>query len=222
MVGQNNNQVNQQLTKEELTKTQVLNLTDLENVAKYEKKVSKKPALILAVIGMLCIFSGFTYMGIANVMNKRPETGKSAVYRKEVPEEDDNTITCNYSQLGNADGTDIVVKMKLNLEDGKLQNYEKTMTVMPTEGNEAVGMPTIQVLLPAYQAFEPMLIPGYTIKSLPEKTGFKTEVKIDLTQLDVTLLTAHQANVSTKVEFSLNDTKSMIMTKASTLGYLCQ
>ena len=83
MVGQNNNQVNQQLTKEELTKTQVLNLTTLENVAKYEKKVSKKPALILAVIGMLCIFSGFTYMGIENAMNKSPETGKSAVYRKE-------------------------------------------------------------------------------------------------------------------------------------------
>lgn len=221
MLGQNNNQINQTLTKEELTRTQVLNLTDLENIAKYEKKVSKKPAIVLAVIGMLCIFSGFTYMGVAKIMNENPETGKSAVYRKEVPE-DDNTITCNYTQLGNSDGTDMVVKMTLHLEDGKLQNYEKTMTVMPTEGNEVVGMPTIQVLLPAYQAFEPMLIPGYIIKSLPEKTGFKTDVKIDLTQLDITLLNAHQANVSTKVEFSLNDTKSMIMTKASALGYLCQ
>lgn len=222
MMGQNNNQINQQLTKEELTRTQVLNLTDLEKVAKYEKKVSKKPAIVLAVMGMLCIFSGFTYMGIINAMNKELEIGKSEVYRKEVPQEDNNKITCNYSQLSNADGTDMVVKMTLNLEDGKLQNYEKTMTVMPTVGNETVGMPTIQVLLPAYQAFEPMIIPGYTIKSLPEKTGFKTEVKIDLTKLDVTLLNAHQSNVSTKVEFSLNDTKTMIMTKASSLGYLCQ
>lgn len=214
----------QKLSRAELTKTQVLNLKDLENVVKYEKRTSKKPAVILAILGSFFILSGFSYMGIANIINNSPSIEKTNVYRKEITQEEDQekTITCNYSQQGNIDGTDMIVDMTLHLTDKGLTHYEKSMLVTPTLGNEATGLATIQTLLPAYQAFEPLIIPGYNIKSLPENIGFKTDVAIDLTSLDQTLLTYHHANVVTKVEFALADTEDMIMAKAASLGYVCQ
>ena len=36
----------QEMTREELTKTQVLNLQELERVAKFERKTSKRPAVL--------------------------------------------------------------------------------------------------------------------------------------------------------------------------------
>ena len=49
------------IEREELTKTQVLNLLELEKVAKYERQTSKKPALILGILGVLFLISGFVY-----------------------------------------------------------------------------------------------------------------------------------------------------------------
>ena len=41
----------QKISTEELAKTQVLNLDDVQKLAKYEKIISKKPALIVALVG---------------------------------------------------------------------------------------------------------------------------------------------------------------------------
>lgn len=216
------NETNNQMSREELTRTQVLNLSDLEKVAKYEKRTSKKPALILAILGFFCIATGFSYMGIMNFINIEPVTQKADIYRKEVPETLDKTILCNYSLLNGTDGTDTTVDMKLNLREGHLVNYTKKMNVVPTLGNEAVGMVTIQSLLPAYQNFEAIQVSGYQIKSLPKGTGFETNVSIDLKNLDQTLLVpAHQSNVSTKIEFLLGDTEDVIYEKAKGFNYVC-
>lgn len=220
-----NQQNSQQLSKEELTRTQVLNLSVLEKVARYEKKTSKKPAIILAVIGAFLILSGFTSMAVINFMNSEPIKESSTVYRKETPveEKEEKVITCIYKQLAHTDGTDSFVIMNLYLKNNALTKYEKTMTVTPTVGYESVGLPTIQHLLPAYQTFEELEIPGYIIKSLPEANGFKTSVAIDLTILDVNLLNVyHHSNVSTKVEFALGATEEEILATAQVLGYTCQ
>lgn len=58
----------ERLAKEELTKTQVLNLSELERVANYEKRTSKKPAAILATLGVMCITLGLSYNNIAAVL----------------------------------------------------------------------------------------------------------------------------------------------------------
>ena len=55
----NQNQVIQQpMTQEELQRTQVLNLQEVEKVAKIEKSTSKKPALFFALLGILSITLG--------------------------------------------------------------------------------------------------------------------------------------------------------------------
>ena len=49
---------------EELTRTQVLNLQELEKAAKYEKKTSKKPAAVLAILGVFSISLGLCILAL--------------------------------------------------------------------------------------------------------------------------------------------------------------
>ena len=44
-----------QVSQEELAKTQVLNLTDVQEIANFEKKTSKRPAVLFAIAGILAI-----------------------------------------------------------------------------------------------------------------------------------------------------------------------
>ena len=54
---------------EELQRTQVLNLKDVEETVKYEKSISKKPAMIIAIIGAIFLTLGST-LQIAKTMKK--------------------------------------------------------------------------------------------------------------------------------------------------------
>ena len=56
---------------EELTRTQVLNLQELEKAAKYEKKTSKKPAAVLAILGVFSISLGLCYPSLNNMLSSR-------------------------------------------------------------------------------------------------------------------------------------------------------
>ena len=49
---------------EELTRTQVLNLQELEHAAKYEKKTSKKPAAVLAILGVFLFLSDYVILAL--------------------------------------------------------------------------------------------------------------------------------------------------------------
>ena len=60
---------------EELTRTQVLNIQELENAAKYEKRTSKKPAVFFAVLGLLSISLGVSYPGIQSMMDDSSNSG---------------------------------------------------------------------------------------------------------------------------------------------------
>ena len=60
------------LTHEELQKTQVLNLKEFSETVRFEKLTSKKPAIILAVIGALLITFGTTFQ-IAESLSKKAQ-----------------------------------------------------------------------------------------------------------------------------------------------------
>ena len=47
-----------QMTPEELQRTQVINLKDVEEVVRIEKRTSKKPAIIVAIIGLALVMGG--------------------------------------------------------------------------------------------------------------------------------------------------------------------
>lgn len=216
----------EKLAKEELTKTQVLNLNELERIANYEKRTSKKPALILAVLGIMCITIGVSYSGVLSILDSTNNSPKNSVEHKEVDDTSKQsiaTMSCKYTNFGGEDGTDTTVDMTLIFNNGKLSNYTKVMSLMPTSGKEGDPALTISQLLIAYQSFETLNIPGYKISSNAKGNGFETIVSLELKSLDPTQLNIyHQGNVVTKVEFALDDTKEMVFEKAKDLGYICQ
>ena len=217
----------QRMMKEELTRTQVLNLTDLQKVAKYEKSISKRPAITLAILGLFMMLTGFSYNGIINFLTRVPSTLEENIYHKEVGEDEEeintSTVKCSFISIGNHDGTDTSLNVTLNLVDGKLVNYNKVATFVPSFANEQLGLATIQSYLPVFQSLSMIVIPGYSLNVLPKGTGFETVVNIDLDNIDGTLLTdTHNGCAATNVEFALGDTKEMILTKATSYGYQCQ
>ena len=220
----------ERLAKEELTKTQVLNLSELERVANYERRTSKKPAAILAILGVMLITLGLSYNSIVNVFSDTPVKEKDkTVSHKEVekvekPVSPVGTMNCTYTSLAAPEGYDTTVNMTLIFNNGALKNYTKIMNVETTLGQEALAATTVPNLKAAYhQTFDHLTIPGYQIVTNAKTVGFETIVSLDLTTLDITQLNAYHAlNVVTKAEFALDDTEEMVMTKATALGYVCQ
>ena len=62
--GKKQQQSSSEISREELTRTQVLNLQELERVANYERKTSKRPAALFAFAGFLAITMGLLYPNI--------------------------------------------------------------------------------------------------------------------------------------------------------------
>lgn len=220
----------QNISQEELLKTQVLNLNDLEKVAKFEKKTSKKPAVLLAIIGAFSIMTGLTYPYITTTL--RADKVESNVSKNIDNNEDINsiaskvqeeTLNCTYTQMGNPDGTDTAIALNFIFNEHKLQGYTKIINITPTLGN-ATGPVTIQNFLSAYQAIELTPLTGYTIKTIQTETGgMQTTVNIDLTTLNKETLTpAHIANPYINAEYELNTEKTAITTSLTASGYTCQ
>ena len=56
------------MTQEELQKTQVLNLKDVEEAARFERITSKKPAIIVATIGLVTVPTPFIFTLYCNTL----------------------------------------------------------------------------------------------------------------------------------------------------------
>ena len=132
-------------------------------------------------------------------------------------------MNCQYTTTSEGEGLSTTVDMTLIYNNGKLNNYTKVMNVTAMTGKEDLATRTSSQLLAAYQTFESIDVPGYKIISNAKTNGFETIVTINLKDLDRTKLNIyHDANVVTKAEFSLNDTKEMVEEKAKQLEYICK
>ena len=218
----------QRLLKEELTKTQVLNLKDLEKVAAYEKKTSKKPAILLAVLGTFLIASGAAYTPVMDILYREPEVEKASVSKKTLPEPVNDAklnegLICTYDVLNGPNGIDTKMVVNLHFTNGKLTSYDKIMDVLPSIGKETEGIVTIQNLLAAYQNYEQATISGYSIKSVSKGAGFETKVVVDLEKLDPSTLPNNYSDKPiTRNDFLLNDTLDIALTRSKNLQYTCQ
>ena len=108
----NQTQRNQQLSDDELQRTQVLNLQAFKETARIEKLSSKKPAIILAVIGVLSISLGLSFPAIQSLstrqnaeknQQKTLERRQSEEKIKKVVEEE---MICTHQDLNKPNGTD--------------------------------------------------------------------------------------------------------------------
>lgn len=231
-MNQNNNQLQQssQVSQEELAKTQVLNLNDVKELAKFERKTSKKPAVLFAIAGILSITLGLTYPsimtaldGISTKENKPEEKEKYEEDKEILAKVEENKVTCTFVAPSNPDGTKGTATYELFYnEEDMLESYTMTLTIDPLEGN-AMGLTSTQALHDSYKAIDQIPITGYKMTTSYTDTGMKAIAAVDLTKLDkLTLTPTHQAAFFAQVPFNLNDLKTANVQYLTSTNYICQ
>lgn len=219
---------NQQMSREELTRTQVLNLSDFERVAKYEKSVSKKPAIFLSVLGIFCIIAGLSYNSImAFVIDKitppAPQVSKRITENKDLIETKNDTVTCHYTSIDANAGTELILDLNLIFYNNILDTCIKNMSFVTSLGKETTGQPVVDYYYPIFKSFEEMTIPGYTSKTNLINNGFETKTTMDLKTVNVESLTdQHKAYPATTVDFIYGEDKETATQRAISYGYTCE
>lgn len=212
-----------QMSQEELLKTQVLNLQDVEEAVKNEKRTSKKPAIVVACLGIIAVlFGGMIYIvqPIIFQRNNQSEKTTKKVEKKKVLNTT-STLNCTYTSLSNPDGTDTILNVNLAFTYDKLIKITKTYTINPTVGNP-IGTTTIEQYYNGYQPFLVDQIPGYRMTVSKASNGLIITSIADLTTLDITSLPElHQGNIATKVEYQANTEKQTIQANLTGRGYTC-
>ena len=219
----------QEMTREELTKTQVLNLQELERIAKFERKTSKRPAVLFAIAGILALTLGFSYNNIMMAVDNIDFTEQSEnTYRIDLDSQYDSAtpvptkkVTCTLLQPTQPDGTDKSTTYELFFSEQKLQTYVKTLTVAPTIGNPN-GALAVQNILTTYQQLATTKVAGYELTPETDNQSTKISITIDLQDLDRGQLTySHAANPFTNVEYNLDADETTIRTALQAAGYIC-
>ncbi len=225
---------------EELTRTQVLNLQELERAANYEKKTSKKPAIVLAILGVFSISLGISYPGITNMLSSReiddtPTVSESREEENTEATEDATTtnsltLNCSISQPNVAESTVVNTSYSFQfLETGTLTNYVKTMDIA-VSAPVAVTPASIVSLDTSLANLMQTPIVGYTLEKTPTASsdpnivdGYNAKLTVDLAQLNTSTLTPlHTTNSFANVEFSAADTKDVVLQRLVAAGYTCQ
>ena len=219
------------LDPEELARTQVLNLEELRQVAKYERKVSKKPAIICAIIRAFMIMLGAGSQGYIMLSQrnmtptKQSNISERKVEKEKEPEKVIQALTCSIQSLNNVNGTNTESHFTFAFEDDKLQSETKIFIVDMVAGN-AMGQSSMQNLYTAYKAYEGTngTVEGYNVLTAPrESYGFSVTTQIDLTKLDRSKISSNiQANPQLKVDFPLNSTLETVRGGAESSGYTCE
>lgn len=230
----NNQRQQKKMAAEELVRTQVLNLDEVRKVARYEKKTSKKPALICGILGACMIMIGAGTQGIIAMSNRNIANNSKqndVVERKDIDIKNEtqslipSTLSCGLSSQGNANGTNNEFYMVFHFLDNKLKSESKAFLLDRIAGNE-LGDASMRNLYVAYQTFESSLvnINGYQIKTAPRGDfGFEVDTEIDLTKLNLNELPSNvQLNAQIKVDFPLNTDYEKVKSTAEISGFTCQ
>lgn len=228
-MNQNNNIRNQRqqninyqnMSQEELQKTQVLNLKDVEEAARYEKSISKKPAIIVAVIGALSIIFGTTF-GVVQSLTSVPvsDNDSTTVQKRETAVKTD-TLNCTYTIVNGTDGTDQIYNTVYTFENNGLTKFVRTASINPTPGS-ALGPNAIENYKVAFQQYL-ISMPGYEVVLTPAGTGIVSTTTVDYTKLDLTTFPEKQQETTyTIIDYVANTTKENVQADMLAKGYLCQ
>ena len=217
-----------QMTPEELQKTQVLNLQDVEKVVHFEKATSKKPAIVLAIIGIILVTCGATFQIIGNLKSNK---NNNAIQKRQVTDKDKtklmnkkDRLTCTQTAQNNADGTDTVFNVIYNFKDEQLINFEKHFKAVPTPGN-SIGIETMKSYTVGYQSFMIDNIIGYNIvvTPTPDNSQITCDVLVNLETIDLTKYpTSQQNHFSTSIDYALYTNYDVIKNDLELKNFKCE
>ena len=211
----------QQMTEEELQRTQVLNFDTFKQVARYEKISSKKPAIIVALLGVLAIVIGGTYPLVQSQMTKKEQESKSSIQaRKKDKKPVASELTCTQTTSLVANGLDQAINIKYNFIDNKLTSFTKELTLTISPGS-TIGPSELQNFIIALQ---PFLVQkeGYSVTVKQIENGVVTNTSVDYKNLDInTLPEINQQNVYFNVIYLADSNRESIKQDMTNQNYIC-
>lgn len=219
----NNNEVRQvsdeeikkELTKEQLQQTQVLNFQEVQTAIHFEKVTSKKPAIFIAIIGLISILFGGS-LQIATSLNATPKN----IQKREVKSNIEvKKLNCIKTTLDNPDGTNVIYNIAYKFEDDRLVEVTKLYNVSATAGKEE-GKTSIEKYSSEYKNLLNET-PGYNISiSSTSNTTLVIKVIIDYKKLDLTKLNAiQQTKDFTKIDYNKNTSYKTIKSDSIEKGF---
>lgn len=222
-------QQSNQVSQEELAKTQVLNLSDVQEIANYEKKTSKRPAVMFAVAGLLSISLGFAYPNIMSTLDSVPTNITSADKIVTIDEEEiqnkvqENSLNCVLTVPSNPDGTSGVATYDFLFdENNQLKSYTMVLEMMPQINNQN-GMVAVQNYYNNYKQLDDITIEGYKTTTTYTDTGMKIIINVDLEKVNQTMLTPmHTSNYFANIFYNLNDSKEVLNQQLTNSGFVCK
>lgn len=204
----NKKRVKQQLSEEELQRTQVLNFDDFKATTRIEKIGSKKPAVIVATIGLIAIILGATYPGIQSLISNNKKEQPQVQTRKE-----DNIkkskLNCTKTK-NNPDGTVEKITINYEFENDKLKSFEKIfeLTIAPGAINGQSALQTFKTTLPSYLTQKN----GYDIATKEIENGIEVITKVDYNKLNINELPqSNQADYRFNVTYIKDATKDSVL-----------
>lgn len=210
-------EIRQELTKEELQQTQVLNFQEVQKAIKFEKKTSKRPAILVAIVGILSLLFGGS-LQIANILSPEPQKVQKRDTKQDVIVET-QTLNCIKTTLNNIDSTNNIYNIVYKFENKKLVEATKEYNISAIPG-KADGKASIEKYTKEY---ENLLneTPGYKISITPTSNTMLTiKVVIDYKKLDLTKLNEiQQTKPFTKVEYNKNTSYYAIRSEAIAQGF---
>lgn len=222
-----------QMDRDQLTRTQVLNINDVEQTAQQERHNTniKKLGFFVLAIAVILITGGVSYqmlgIGVPEKASPTP-TPASTPEPANTPNAIDTTPTGPYCRLEvpqDADGTDKVFTYTLNYEGDVLKGYTKNINITQTEGN-ADGVTAVDSFTNEYSAYTSTQFNGYVLGVTPTNNnnlvGVQIDANVDLTTLDQSVLVEpFISNEYIKVEFQLDQPKADVTAYLQGLGYTC-
>ena len=217
-----------QISQEELAKTQVLNLEDVHKIANYEKKTSKKPAILMAAVGLFSISMGLVYpsvidLGTSLVEANRISSDNSSSSDTIILEDIERVTTCKYYSEKNADGTTGTCVYDLYFDENKqLQKYRMTFDIEPLSGN-VNGLLVVQNLYNSYKAIDNLPLNGYIMNTTYTEKGMRSVADVNLKVLDLNQLTPqHKSNYFSVVPFTYGQNKEQLIAWLENNSYVCK
>ena len=209
----------QPLTAEELQKTQILNLSELQKTIRFEKITSKKPALIIAIIGVALLAFGTTFQIVSVLSSNNNKVEKREI--EKTPTKIETTLSCVKTTLKNPDGTDTTYKIDYYFENGKLESEIREYKYTKTE-NSPNGEETIKNNLNTYKQLQANTS-GYQVNTASNNSTELTIItQIDYKALDLTVIPEkNNENSITRVDYNRNTKVEKIKEEMLNKGFTC-
>ena len=210
-------EIKRELTREELQQTQVLNLQEVQKAIHYEKVTSKKPAILVAIIGIISLLLGGS-LQIANILSPKPQNVQKRDTKQNVVVETQE-LSCIKTTLNNVDSTNNIYNIVYKFENEKLVEVTKEYNISAIPGKEE-GKKSIEKYTTEYESLLNDT-PGYKINlTSTSNTMITIKVVIDYKKLDLTKLNEVQQTRSfTKVDYNKNTSYETIRSEAISQGF---